>query len=176
MLKLTALILFSGLSFFSIANVERRVESLVLYNFANFVQWPAHAFDNPKSPIQICLFGDIDFADGVHFFQDIPVRGRKLNFLMTQKQQDIANGCHILYVGINKQQYLTELFNNLNHLYVLSVGNSQGFIKQGGILNILRTRDQKQFEIDLLKAKQNGLALSSDLLELARIINTKQAQ
>lgn len=156
----------------TMANVERRVEALVLYNFANFVQWPNNAFVDQQDSIKICLFGNIDFADGIHFFQDIPVRGRKLNFLLTQNKQEIATGCHILYVGINKQQYLAEFFQNLNHLYVLSIGNTEGFIKQGGVLNILRTSDQQQFAIDLNKAKKNGLAMSSDLLELARIINS----
>jgi len=74
-------------------------------------------------------------------------------------------------VGIDQKKNINSFFKNLNHNFVLSVGNVDEFVQNGGILNILRTSDQRKFEINLLKAQQNGLEMSSDLLELARIIN-----
>ncbi len=67
---------------------------------------------------------------------------------------------------------LQDFFSNVNHLFVLSVGNTEGFADQGGgVVNIFRTRDQQKFEINLQRAIERGLFISSDLLSLARIIN-----
>ena len=82
--------------------------------------------------------------------------------------------CNLSHVSVRQNislSYLEQIFNNFDHYYVLSVGNVDGFVNQGGVLNILRTSDQQRFEINLQRARQNGLSFSSDLLELSRVIN-----
>ena len=156
---------------FAAPEVDYRMKAMFIYNFSNFVQWPSSAFDNKKSNLKICLYGDVPFAKDMKFFDGVPVRGRNLQFIMTSNRKDIESGCHILYVGIDQKKNINTFFKNLNHNFVLSVGNVEEFVQNGGILNILRTSDQRKFEINLFKAQQNGLEMSSDLLELARIIN-----
>ena len=53
-------------------------------------------------------------------------------------------------------------------MYVLSVGERKGFAEKGGVINIVRTADEIQFDINLATAMANGLLVSSDLLSLAR--------
>jgi len=151
--------------------VDDRMKAMFIYNFSNFVQWPHSVRESKKSNLKICLYGKVPFAEDMKFFDGVPVRGRKLQFIMTDNRKDIESGCHILYVGIDQKKNINTFFKNLNHNFVLSVGNVDEFVQNGGILNILRTSDQRKFEINLYKAQQNGLEMSSDLLELARIIN-----
>ncbi len=83
---------------------------------------------------------------------------------------DLKSGCQILFVGADQRTRLPELWKHINYLYVLSMGEQQGFADSGGIVNILRTTDQVQFEINISNALSNGLFISSDLLSLAREI------
>lgn len=150
---------------------EFQVKALFLYNFANFVEWPPEAFPNDQAPLRMCLFGAVPFGEFLDVVDGVSIRDRTLSVIRTTRDEDIRQGCHILFVGINRLDRLQEFFDDMNHLFVLSVGSTQGFAEQGGVINILRTRDQQKFEINLTKAIENGLFISSDLLSLARIIN-----
>lgn len=155
--------------------ISNKVMATFVYNFANFVEWPSDAFNNEGAPLKICLFGQVPFGPILENFDETPVRDRMLQILLTKKPKDIKDGCHILYVGEDQLKNLDSFFNNVSHLYVLSVGSMAGFVESGGILNILRTSDKARFEINLLKATENGLEFNSDLLMLARIINRSQS-
>ena len=152
---------------------EYQVKALFLYNFANFVEWPSDAFSDQSSTLKMCLYGAVPFGEFLDIVNGVQVRDRTLEVIRTTDYSKIQSGCHILFVGIEHHDQLEEFFKDLNHLFVLSIGNIQDFARRGGVVNILRTSDQQQFEINLTKAIENGLLISSDLLSLARIINDR---
>lgn len=152
---------------------EYQVKALFLYNFANFVEWPADAFASPGSPLKMCLYGAVPFGEFLDMVDGTMIRDRVLDVIRTTDYDKIRAGCHILFVGIDHTNELDQFFKNINHLFVLSVGNTQDFASRGGVVNIMRTADQQAFEINLTKAIENGLLISSDLLALARIINER---
>jgi len=152
---------------------EFHVKALFLYNFANFVEWPKDAFNNLDSPLRLCLYGNVPFGGFLDAIDGTRIRDRHLKVVRTSDSEEIEPGCHILFVGTEHLGVIEQLFNNMNHLFVLSIGSVKGFTDKVGIVNILRTQDQNKFEINLSKAIQNGLLIDSDLLSLARIINTK---
>jgi hypothetical protein len=152
---------------------EYQVKALFLYNFANFVEWPADAFVDQSDSLRMCLYGAVPFGEFLDIVNGVQVRDRTLQVIRTTDYSNIQSGCHILFVGIDHAAELENFFNKLNHLFVLSIGNTKDFARKGGVVNILRTSDQQQFEINLTKAIENGLLISSDLLSLARIINDR---
>ena len=152
---------------------EYQVKALFLYNFANFVEWPDNAFENPASTLKMCLYGAVPFGEFLDVVNGAQIRSRYLQVIRTTDFSKIKSGCHILFVGIDHAAELESFFKDFNHLFVLSIGNTQDFARKGGVVNILRTRDQQQFEINLSKAMESGLLINSDLLSLARIINER---
>lgn len=168
-MMLSIVLLFGG-NQLGYAAVNNGIVAVFLYNFANFIEWPPNAFRR-NANLEICLLGDVDFADTMRNFEGTPIRGHPLRIVATQDEQMIVGGCHILYVGLDRRAELQRFLKNLNHMFVLSVGEADNFIKDGGTINIVRTSDQAQFSIDLTKAIRNGLSVSSDLLELATVIN-----
>lgn len=152
---------------------EYQVKALFLYNFANFVEWPQDAFVDQSSPLKMCLYGAVPFGSFLDIVDGVQIRNRRLKVTRTTEYADIRSGCHILFVGTDQTAKLDQFFKNINHLFVLSVGNTEDFASKGGVINILRTSDQERFEINLAKAIENGLLISSDLLSLARIINER---
>ena len=154
---------------------QLQVKALFLYNLANFVEWAADAFDSPSAPIRMCLYGDLPFGIFLDSVDGTPIANRTLSVTRTNDVTDIAEGCHILFVGGERKSVLPEFWKNVEFLFVLSVGEQEDFSDSGGIINIFRTEDQYQFEVNISNAMAAGLFLSSDLLSLARAVheNTK---
>lgn len=153
-----------------ITEAEQQVRAQFVYNFANFVEWPDDAFANTEAPIKICLFGEVNFAPYLYTFAGTRIGMRTLEVRKTDQMEEIRSGCHILYVGQDERVRLPTFWQEIQYIYVLSIGDRQGFADKGGIINILRTRDRVQFDVNIENALINGLFLDSDLLALARVI------
>ena len=159
------------------SEAEKQVRAQFVYNFANFVEWPEDAFAKPDSPIKVCLFGRVFFAPYLYSFNGSLIGNRILEVSKADDMDDIRAGCHILYVGEDERVRLPTFWGQIRYIYVLSIGERQGFADKGGIVNILRTQDRVQFDVNIENALINGLFLDSDLLALARLIkrNTQKA-
>lgn len=158
------------------SEAEKQVRAQFVYNFANFVEWPEDAFDQTNAPIKICLFGDVFFAPYLYSYNGSLIGDRPLSVSKADTMDEIRAGCHILYVGNDERVRLPTFWKEIRYIYVLSIGERQGFADKGGIVNILRTRDRVQFDVNIENALVNGLFLDSDLLALARVIkrNTRK--
>ena len=157
--------------FVSTANAsteDERLKALFLYNFANFVDWPDSAFKASDSDLRLCLFGEIAFGSMLDAVDGTLIGNHRLSLKRTKKLKDIETGCHMLFVSHEQRIRLPHFFTQIQYMYVLSVGDRKGFAEKGGVINIVRTEDQMQFDINLSTAMANGLSVSSDLLSLAR--------
>jgi hypothetical protein len=154
----------------AVREAEQQVRAQFVYNFANFVEWPDDAFATATAPIKICLFGEVDFAPYLYSFSGTRIGDRPLSVQKADEIEQIRAGCHILYVGQDERVRLPTFWQEIQYIYVLSIGDRQGFADKGGIINILRTRDRVQFDVNIENALLNGLFLDSDLLALARVI------
>jgi hypothetical protein len=168
---ITLTLLFSMHSHADIDEQNEQVKALFIYNFSNYVEWPNSAFKNDNSFLKICLFGEIPFYPFLNIFNGTIVKSRQLDITNTQNLDSIKSGCHILFVGNDKKENLPDLFKNIQNSYVLSIGNSEDFSNNGGVISIMRTQDQIEFEININQALKNKLYITSDLLSLARAIH-----
>lgn len=149
---------------------EYQIKALFIYNFANFVEWPDTAFNNPKDDLKLCLYGNVPFGIFLDEVNGTLIGNRTLNIQRTNSLTEIKDGCQILFVGDDKKVILPKFWAEIKYLYVLSIGEEKDFAAKGGVINIMRTTDQVQFEVNISNALENGLFISSDLLSLARKI------
>lgn len=152
------------------SEAEKQIRAQFVYNFANFVEWPDDAFSDAQAPIQVCLFGEVFFAPYLYSYNGSLIGDRALTVTKADTVDEIRAGCHVLYVGDDERVRLPTFWKEIRYMYVLSIGDRQGFADNGGIVNILRTRDRVQFDVNIENALMNRLFLDSDLLALARII------
>lgn len=151
---------------------EYQFKALFLYNFANFVEWPNQAFPTDSSPLKLCLVGYVPFGGFLDTVDQTLIGDRTLHVYRTESAEDevIKSGCHILFEGIDKEKEMQQFFNNLNHTFVLSVGDEPNFANLWGTVNIFRVRDGAKVEINLKRAMENQLTVSSDLLAIAEVL------
>lgn len=169
---MSALILLGGhgLPAATAATKEYQLKAGFLYNFARFIEWPTNAFSNEDSPIVIGVFGNDPFASDL----DEIVRDEKVNNhpLVVQRYQQIEDIkiCHILFVSQSEVKRLDRILGSLKNRSVLTVGDTDGFAKRGGVIRLVTKNNKIRFRINLEAAKAANLTISSKLLRSAEIV------
>ena len=84
---------------------------------------------------------------------------------------DLSNirQCHILFLGADNNK--SESLQLRPEESVLTVGDSQGFVANGGIIEFRRQGARVQVHINLATARAQRIQISSKLLKLATIYN-----
>ncbi len=149
---------------------EDQVKAAFIYNFAKFVEWPPAAFAEAGSPIIIGVAGDASVEDTLdRYVKDKTVEGRKL-LVGRWKQGQSSPRCHILFIGSTVGSSHAEILRNIRGSPVLTVGETDGFAQQGGMINFILTDNKVGFEINRKNAESAGLKISSKLLALAKTV------
>jgi len=148
-----------------------QLKAAFVYNFIKFVEWPADTFPNTNSPITIGVLGDDSFANTLSAtVKDKTVGGRKIAIKQSMKARDIE-GCQLVYIGSNNESHLSKTIEDIGNHHTLTVSDIEGFARRGGIIGFTDENDKLAIEINLRKAKESDLKISSKLLKLAHIID-----
>ena len=149
---------------------EYDVKAAFLYNFAKFAEWPANAFNAPGTPMTLCIVGKDPFGDTL----DSLVRGETLQGrpLIVHRTNDLleVRDCHIVFLSRTEQARQDEVLATARGAGILTVGEGDSFLRDGGIIRFVLEANRVRFEINLDAAERNGIKLSSKLLRLARSV------
>jgi hypothetical protein len=152
------------------ASPEYQLKAVFLFNFAQFVEWPASAFPAPDAPLVICILGDDPFGP----YLDETVRGESVNSrpLQVRRYHEVREirTCHVLFVSRQSQGQLQEVLDSLKGRSVLTVADFEGFASHGGMIRFVTDRNRIRFRINVEASKAAGLTLSSKLLRSAQIV------
>ena len=81
--------------------------------------------------------------------------------------------CHILFIGSSEKAGLVEILNRIKTKPVLTVGETDQFMEQGGVINFVKKEGKVRLEINLEAARQAKLEISSKLLSVADVVKGK---
>jgi len=171
----------------SATSSEYQVKAAFLYNFIKFVDWPKEKTTDGNEPIIVGIIGKDPFGELFEPIEDKPVKGRKVvvkrfkglkeleesrekNESERHKQIDIIRKCHLLFICRSEKTKFKETINLVKDHSVLTVADTRGFLKSGGIINFIMEGKKVRFEISVAAAKQAKLGVRSQLLRLARRI------
>lgn len=150
---------------------QYQVEAAFLYNFAKYVTWPPQAFAGPDAPLVIGVLGDDPFGDDLTAAtaRAKTVQGRPLQVVRGRSAAELAR-CHILFVSSSEESRLAQHLAVLNRAnsFALTVGETDDFLRAGGMIRFVVETNKVRFEINAANAERAGLAISSKLLSLAR--------
>jgi hypothetical protein len=147
----------------AVSPLEASIKATFLVKFAGFVEWPAATFASPVSPIRLCIVGDDPFGDLVdRAAAGEAVAGHPIAIHRLATPAEAKN-CHIVYLGGGA----VEAAPLLRGAPVLTVSDVPPAAGVKGIINFVVQNNRVRFEIDDRAARQDGLRISSKLLELA---------
>ncbi len=149
---------------------EYQVKAFFLYNFAKYVDWPSHRFNSAADPLVICILGQNPFGGGLE--QAVHGKAVEGRTVVVHQISDLHPqcDCHILFVGASERKRFRSSSALIRGSGVLTVGESEGFASDGGVINFKVEEGKVRFEINLDAAGQEQLHISSKLLSLARIV------
>ena len=152
---------------------EYQVKAEFLANFAAFVKWPDGTFPATNSPVVIGVIGKDPFDQYLEKSVQAPNRpGRPLNLRRVTNDAELKE-CHVLFVSSSERRRLRELRDRLKGVPVLTVGETEDFLDQGGIINFMLKGQSIRFEISVLSAQSAGLKLDARLLGAANAVRGK---
>jgi hypothetical protein len=150
---------------------EYQIKAAFLYNFSQFVEWPAGAFPNTQAPLVIGVIGDDPFGS---YLDDI-VRGEKVNNhpLVVQRfhRIDEITKCHVLFVSRSEAKQIEQILSTLRGRNILTVGDFEDFAQRGGMIRFITANNKIRFRINVGVARAAKLTISSKLLRAAEIVN-----
>jgi hypothetical protein len=148
---------------------EYEIKAVFLFNFAQFVDWPPEASASPLAPLVIGVLGDDPF-DG---YLDDTVRGEKLKnrpfVVQRYRRVEDIDGCQVLFIGDTNPGKLAHILAALKGRSILTVGDTQGFAEDGGIIRFVTENNRIRFRINVDAAETAHLVISSKLLRLAEV-------
>jgi hypothetical protein len=149
---------------------EYQVKAVYLFNFGQFVEWPADAFASPDAPFVIGIVGDDPFGG---MLENV-VRGESLGArpIAVQKYhsvEDIRN-CNIVFVARSEASRLHETVAAVRGRSVLTVTDVTDGERDGAMIVLVTENNRVRMRINPAAAKANRLTISSKLLRPAEIV------
>ena len=130
-----------------------KLKAVFLFNFAQFVEWPAHAFRDAEAPLVIGILGEDPFGAYLdELVHGEKVGGRSLIARRYQRVEEIAE-CHILFISRSEAATLDKSLAQLRGRSVLTVGDLDTFTQQGGMVRFFTENGKIRFKINVLAAK-----------------------
>jgi len=166
-------LLFSGALDVSAQSVskEYQVKAAFLYNFSQFIEWPAGALPGSQ-PLVIGVLGEDPFGG----YLDELVRGERVGNhpLVVRRFRQVGEirTCHILFVSQSEANRLDQIVQYLKGRNILTVGDIENFALRGGMIRFVTENNKIRFRINLEAARGANLTISSKLLRAAEIVSS----
>jgi hypothetical protein len=148
---------------------EYQVKAAFLFNFAKFVQWPAQAFKSAGSPIEICVLGQNPFGTLLDKVVEGKAIGNRRFAVREVRDAPQAGECQIVFVSAAGWAQSRAVLGEIKRCCILTVGETEGFIASGGMINLKLEDARVRVEINPDAAERARLRISSKLLSLAEI-------
>lgn len=148
---------------------EYQVKAVFLFNFTQFVEWPASAFDSVEAPLVIGVLGKNPF--GTYLEQTVSgetVNGRPITVQYCNNVQE-AQSCHIVFMNTDDAKKTKQIIHALKGKDILTVSDAPEFARLGGMIRLFKQVNKIRLQVNLDASKESELVLSSKLLKLADI-------
>ena len=142
---------------------EYQLKAAFLVNFLKFIEWP-----DSSGPYIIEVAGKNPFGSPLESLaNNRNINGRKVIF---RSEKHSGNGLpSIIFVPASELSRFADFLQYAKKPVVV-IGESSGFARKFGAINFIHDHDRVAFEINPKLAKASGVKVSSQLLQLARIV------
>ena len=156
-------------------HTESEIKAAFLFNFTKYVDWPADALPGAQAGFVLCDEGRDDFKGGLEsMLRGRTVEGRALAWKIV-RGAPAPGECQLLFVGREEGQRSAALLAALRKTPILTVGETEEFGSQGGIIWFTLSGNRVRFTINLDAARRAGLRISSRLLAVATVVDDAHA-
>lgn len=140
------------------------VKARLIVNFMQGVIWPTKAFADATAPFKIGICGSDSFGAPLN---GRSVEGRKVVIVRSRRAEDLKS-CQIVFFTKSEGGRASDIASSLKGSSVLTVGETEGFAANGGIINFVMEGENVRYELNAAAAQRNGLKIGSKVLRPAK--------
>ncbi len=147
------------------ASEEQELKALFIARFAQYTQWPPP----PLKHLNYCVALDQAMHDAMSAVELRGVSGENITLNLIQQPSEAKN-CQLLVITLSERAQLKTWAEALAQLPLLIIADNAEAFRTVATISLVTEPDGMTFRINQTDARERGLALSSQLLKLAREI------
>jgi YfiR/HmsC-like len=151
---------------------EYQVKAVFLFNFAQFVDWPADAFANADTPLVIGILGEDPFGSVLDRTVSNERLGKRQFQVRRYRSVDDIKHCQILFISRSVGTRTDTIVMSLGNRPILTVSDAEGFAQRGGMIRFVTQRNRIGLQLNLEAAQAAHLTISSKLLRVAEVVTS----
>lgn len=145
---------------------EYQIKAVFLFNFAQFVEWPATAFPESHTPLVIGVLGQDPFGA----YLDETVRGERVNnhplTVRRYRRVEEIQTCHVLFISRSEVDRLDQILASLKYRKILTVADVESASGSRVMIRFVTQQNKIRLRINPEAARAANLSISSKLLRL----------
>jgi hypothetical protein len=145
---------------------EYQVKAVFLFNFAQFVEWPASAFPQGQTSLVIGVLGQDPFGS----YLDDTVRGERVNnrplTVRRYRRLEEIQTCHVLFISRSEAERMDQILASLKYRKILTVADVEGPAGVRVMIRFVTQQNKIRLRINPEAARAANLTISSKLLRL----------
>jgi len=148
---------------------ERAVRAAYVFNLMKYVEWPA-----ARGELRIAFLGNP--ADGALFESMLngkSIESRSVRVMLRPEDEELEE-CSVVYFEDEKANELRKTLQRLKGRSILTIGETEGFELEGGMVGLVKQDDHIQLRVNLEATQHAGVKISSRVLNLAVIVRPAQ--
>jgi TonB family protein len=148
---------------------EDQVKAAYLLNFAKLAEWPARALADAPAPLVIGVSGgDEDFLEVLKAVVAGKVIGGHPLLVKRVNSVEEMKLCHLVFFRASEKRHTQADMEALIRPGLLLVGEDDSFLRQGGMVNLVRDHGTIRFEVNSDALDRSEIHFSSKILALAK--------
>ena len=148
---------------------EDEVKAAYLLNFAKLAEWPRRALPDGPSPLVVGVSGgDDEFLNVLKAVVAGKTIGTHLLVVKPVSSVDEMKSCHIVFFRASERKHSQAAIEGVAQTGVLFVGEDESFLRQGGMINLVRYHGSVRFEVNSDALDRSQIHFSSKILALAK--------
>jgi TonB family protein len=148
---------------------EAQVKAAYLLNFAKLAEWRSDSLPDGPSPLVICVRGgDEEFLKVVKSVVAGKMIGPHSLTVKPVNSEESMKSCHILFFRNSENRHTEVAIESLPKTGVLLVGEDESFLRQGGMINLVRDHGSIRFEVNPDALDHSEIHFSSKILAMAK--------
>lgn len=142
------------------ASTEAALKARLTLSLTRFAQWPGGGGET----LRLCVAQrDAAIAQAFAEADGLVVNSRRIQVF---KAPPVA-GCHVLFIHASAER-AADLIRATANAPVLIVGDADGTLAMGAMVEFVPVNDSIRFDVNMAAVRQAQLAVSSQVLKLAR--------
>ena len=151
--------------------LQYAIKAEYVFRFLNLTEWPAGSPMSKAEEITIGVFGNSPLGTALSALDGTMLKGRMIKVKEVTSVEELSR-CPVAVISAAEGDHPDEILAQLQGKNILTVSEAEDFAKRGGVIRLFMQRSKVRFEVNPDAARKAGLAISSEILKLARIVRT----